>query len=132
MSFVATVLSVLQGFTALQALVANGTSPETYRIFNKVAPQGSTKPTVVYQKVAGNLLQTLNNNDGLGMTNHRLRVSVSSDVLDEIAPVVREVKRAMMGATAFKAIAVFEFDTFDAETQDHQTIVDFSVWYNEV
>jgi Protein of unknown function (DUF3168) len=125
------VYSVLGAYAGLQALLTNGDSPPTYRIYNLVAPQSVDAPFLVIQKIAQTRQNTLAQGAGNGVENSRVQCTAYADTISTAEAVAEQVRLALAAAegTSFAAVQVFNTDQYDADTQLYQVIVDYSVWY---
>lgn len=115
----------------LRALVANGTSPETYRINSLIAPQDSDKPYLVFDKVSQLRENTMASSGGSGVENQRCRIHIFGDTLASCEAVSEQVRLAFIAyaSSNFKAVQVFNLDNYESDTHLYHVIVDYSVWY---
>lgn len=122
------VYTVLSGFAGIQALVANGTSPETYRVFQLISPEQVDKPYVVFEKISLNRVNTMSNAGGAGVANSRIRVNNYAKTIAEAEALAEQVRLAMEAASSLEALPVFEQDFFELETRLYRVMTDYSVW----
>lgn len=121
--------TVLNGYTALQALLTNGDSPATYRVYNFVLPQGVSYPALSFQHV-GDVPQSLMNPvSGDGLENIRFRVSCWATTLIQAQTLAGHVRAAMKAATTLKAVKLFEIEENEYNQDVYRVIIDFSVWF---
>jgi len=123
--------SALASYAGLQALVGNGDSPETYRIYNMIMPQSSSYPVVVIHKIAQTRENTMAASGGQGVENARMRLTCYSTTLAQAESVAEQCRLALKNAEGsnFRAVQVFNTDNFEDGTQLYQVIVDYSIWY---
>ncbi len=129
MSFTTATISALRSFAGVQALVGNGDSPETYRIYSLVLPQGVAMPAVVIERLNASEVQSLTDAGGAGLGNTRLRVSCYSSTLAEAQALSVQVRAAFKADTDLTEMHLMEFDGYEDDTQLYKTITDYSIWY---
>lgn len=123
--------TVLDAAADVQALVGNGDSPETYRLFPILAPQQVDKPYIVYHKIAGATIEPLDSGAGSGNGTENLRYRFTcwdgdASVAQDLA---KKVQAALMGATTFEAVNVFDRSDHEIDTGLYSISIDFSIWY---
>lgn len=125
------VITILNGFAGLQALVNNGDSPETYRIYNMSRPQDDAVPSITIRKVAQSRENTMAESGGAGVENMRARFTIYAETLSEAEAVAEQARLALKAAASatFKAVQVFMIDNYEDDTHLYQVIVDHSIWY---
>ena len=123
------VYTVLSGYAGLQALVGNGDSPETYRIHAILMPQDQSVPAVTFQRVSDERVLTMTDAGGAGVVRDRIRITSWSKTLGEAQAVAEQVRLAMISATTFKSLQVFEADDREIDTLLYSVVSDYSVWY---
>lgn len=126
------VKAALDSHAALQALVGNGDSPETYRIHPVLAPQGTARPYVAYQLITGVEMETMDGGAGaaaIGTQQLRYRFICYDEHIIDAKAVSDAVRGALRAATAFKAVHVFEADDYELDTGLYSVTSDYSIWY---
>lgn len=124
------VYSVLTGYAGLQALVGNGDSPETYRVYAILMPQDPTMPAVTFQKISAERQLTMSDAGGSGVENDRMRITAWSKTLAQAQAIAEQIRLAMKSAATFEALPVFETDGFESDTLYYSVITDYSIWYH--
>lgn len=116
--------TVLTGYAGLTALVST-------RIYSIIAPQESAKPYLVTQKVSQLRENTMADAGGNGVENQRCRINIYSDTLAESETAAEQVRLAFEAAASanFKAVQIFNTDTYEDGTHLYRVIVDYSIWY---
>lgn len=128
MSDITDVVAALKAYAPLQALIGNGDSPLTVRVYPIIARQGADAPYVVYRTIVGSEPQVLRPNANGNTQNLRVRMTSWADTLADANAVAKQVNKAMLLATAFKATRVMFLDDFDVDTRQYGYIADYSVW----
>lgn len=123
------VYDALATHAGIRALVANGTTPETYRVYSLVLPQNTAYPAITFHNVAGERPATLAGNNEAW--NLRIRVHCWDTTLYGAKAVAEQVRYAFAAATLFRATQLIEFDQHEPDTGIFQSVLDFSIWYNE-
>lgn len=120
--------AALDAGVALGPLITNGDSPETFRSHPILAPQGTAKPYVTYQKITGGPLETMD--EAVGNTqNYRYRfISYATELIDAEA-VNAALRSALKATTTFRAVHVFEADDHELDTGLYSVTADYSIWY---
>jgi len=131
MSIETEVYSALAGHTGLQALVGNGDSPETYRIYPVKLPQDDSAPGVVYQKISAVPVNDLGGSNA--KENSRIQIDCVGLTYASVKAVTVQIKAAMAAATNFKSLLLLEQDIdFDdginVGTKTYRVSLDFSTW----
>ena len=123
--------TVLDNAADVQALVGNGDSPETYRIFPILAPQEVTKPYIVFHKISGNTIEPMDAGagSGNGTENLRFRFTCWDDDITVSQDLAKKLQTALRAATTFAAVNVYDRDDYEVETQLYSVSLDFSIWY---
>ena len=124
------VFAVLNAHAGIQALVGNGDSPETYRIYPILMPQDSAVPTITFTRVSAERELTMSDAGGNGVDRSRIRVTSWGKTLAETQALAEQIRQAMYAATTFEALQVFEADDFESDTLLYSTVTDYSVWYH--
>ena len=122
-------IAVLRADSGVQALVAQGNSPETYRIYNMVMVDTQNKPTVVLQKISQTRENTMSDAGGNGVENARLRVTAYAKTISDAEALQEACRIAIMAAAVLNASQLMNIDDFDDGTKLYQVIVDYSIWY---
>jgi len=125
----AAVYSVLSAHAGIKALVAIGTSPETYRIYAILMPQDSGAPALTFQRVSAERVPTLSNAGGNGVTRDRMRLIAWAKTQAAAKALAEQARQSMAAATTFEALQVFESDDFEPDTGLYSVVSDYSVWY---
>lgn len=94
------VYAILTTASAVEDLVGEGTSPETYRIYPIVAPQGTANPYVTYQRISSTREAHLRG--ALGECTARIQIDCYADDLGEAANLAEQVRISL---DAFKGTA---------------------------
>lgn len=116
------IYQALIGHPGLSALIGDRARAATLR-------QGDTFPAVTYSRVSTSHENDL---DGYaGLDNLRIQVDCYAESYMEARAVAAQVKQAMEAATNFTAIRSSDRDIYEASTDIHRVITDFSVWYKE-
>lgn len=124
------VFAILNAHEGIQALVGNGDSPETYRIYPILMPQDSAVPTLTFVRVSDERQLTMADSGGNGVVRDRIRVTSWAKTLAETQALAEQVRLAMDAATTFDALQVFETDESESDTLLYSTVSDYSVWYH--
>lgn len=113
----------------LGPLVSNNDSPETFRVYAMVMPQGVTYPAVRYQNISSEPQNTLNGEPDL--RNDRIQIDSYSDDYDEAHTVADAIEGAMAGTgNNFKSLRITRIDLdYDEDIGIYQVSIDYSVWY---
>lgn len=124
-------ITTLRAFAGLQALVGNGDSPETFRIYNIEMEQDTAYPAISIHKVAQTRENTMADSGGSGVENARVRISVYDEDLSDCEAVQEQVRLALKNAesSTFAAVQIFNIDQFNVDSKLYQVIVDYSIWY---
>ncbi len=125
------VITILNAHAGLQALVGNGDSPETYRIYNMVRPQDNAVPSITIHKISQQRETTMSDSGGAGVENMRSRFTIYADKLSDAEAVAEQARLALKAAASatFKSVQVFMTDNYEDDTHLYQVIVDHSIWY---
>lgn len=123
--------TALVTFPGLQALVGNGDSPETYRVYSQLMPQDSAMPTIVMSKQSQIRENLLDDNGTDGVDNQRCRFNIYAKTLAECETVKTQISLALAAHdnTNFKAVEVFQLDLYEDDTHLYRVSIDFSIWY---
>lgn len=124
----ANVYAALTGYAGLTALVNNGDSPLTYRIYPLVMPQDPTVPAVVYQRIVGSRILTMSNAGGSGVERIVFQFTTWSRTMNEAHDVMEQVRLALNAAN-FAAIPLSNRTTHEPDTRLYGMEYDFSVWH---
>ncbi len=124
MTIESTLYSVLVADADVIALVGNGDSPVTGRIYPQEAPEDITKPYVVYSVITSTNPQTFS---GLStLENARVQVDVYADTYGGSRVLMGHVKDAIDENMAVGE--VFWNSVFEQNTDIHRQSMDFSLW----
>jgi len=129
-------LTYLKTDTDLMALVGNGDSPLTCRIYPVRLPQNWTAPAITYQRISGPRLQSLSGPSG------RAHPRYQFDILDGTYASVRvaadKLRAALdgytgaMGSETVGACTIDnDFDGYLADTDVYRVSMDFIIWHIE-
>lgn len=118
--------TALSGDSDVNALVANGTSPETYRIFPNVAPEAAaqTKPYIVYTLVFGQHAQTFSGRSTL--KNARIQVDTYAETYSGARTLADHIYDAV--DTNMSIGDSNEQAFYEDETELYRIMIDFSLW----
>jgi len=123
------VYTVLNSFAGIQALVANGTSPETYRIYAILMPQDPIMPAITFQRISAEREALMTDAGGNGVERARIRITSWAKSLAECQALAEQVRLAMKAATTFKVVHLLNNDAFESDTLLYSVITDSAVWY---
>lgn len=99
------------------------------RIYPGTAPQGTSKPYIVYRKVSAG--KEYSHAGSASLSRDRVQVSVFSTGYLTAKNVVAKVITAMETATVFQAtFKANELDLYESETKVFHVPVDFFVWHS--
>ena len=116
------VYTVLSNFAGLQALIGT-------RIYSILMPQDSTKPAITFLRVSDERVQTMTDAGGNGVVRDRMRFNIYADTLGECETIAVQIRLALMAATTFEALHIFETDNFEPDTLLYSVVSDYSIWY---
>lgn len=121
MAFEADLYGHLSTSTALTGLVGD-------RIYPIRSIQNGTTPVVVYQRISGRRIETLNTGPAV-LENLHVRFDVYTTAEDTKREVADILITTLEAATAFKAIALDSpIDYYDDTLDLHRRILNVSVW----
>lgn len=122
--------TVLTSYAGLQALVGNGDSPETFRIYPVVMPQEeSDKPAITYQRITGARINTMSDAGGSGVQNILYQITSWSRTHKEAHAVIEQVRLALFNNTTFQTVPINNRDNYESQTKLYSVEYDFSVWH---
>lgn len=115
MSLETGLITALRDDATIGPLVANGTSPETYRIFHERLPQEPTYPAIVYSRVATDL--DTNPLDGPnGLTSVILDIDAVATSRDDMKALGDAIKTALNGVTGALGAATVQLGVLEDRT----------------
>lgn len=124
MSAESELVTTLTGDAAVAALIGNGDSPATFRVYPTIASEDAALPYVVYTIVAGIQPQTFS---GLStLENARIQVSVFASTYSGAKDLADKIVTAVDGGMSVGNLARQTF--FEDETRVHHHALDFSLW----
>lgn len=98
------------------------------RVFPGIAPAGTSRPYITYQRVGGQETTTL---DGPSTTrNARVQINVWSDTAALAGSVMEQVLATLSGAPIFGTPLGEVVDVYEEATKLYGTRLDFSIWYS--
>jgi len=121
--------SDLISFAGLQALLGNGDSPETYRVYPSVAPQGVETPYLIYQLVSGNRQVPLTDAGGTGVENNLYQLSAFGNTLEIVDDVAEQARLALADSSANEYVPINKREWYETETRLFVVQYDFSQWF---
>lgn len=116
-------MSMLEDFTALLA----GATDAGERIYPQVAPDGVTRPFIVYQRINTNTENVLSGSTGL--KNTRLQVDVFANTYSQAQQIAAAIESLMSG-WATQNVSILSQDFFEDEVKLHRVMTDFSIWHD--
>lgn len=124
MSVETALVSTLRGDANVAALIGNGDSPLTYRLYPVIASENNTTPYVVYTIVAGVRPQTFS---GLSvLENARIQVSVFADTYAGAKVLADYIVTAVDTGMGLGSMLRQTF--YEDDTKIHHHLLDFSLW----
>jgi len=112
----------LSGYTGLTDIVST-------RIYNQVIPQDENVPAVVYVRTFDERVNSLSDGGGNGVTNTQFRITSYTKQLAQGRETARQIREAMLAATAFTALETHETVLFDYSMKLYKVVSDYSIWY---
>ena len=97
------------------------------RLYPSIAPDGVTRPFVVYSRVSAVSENVLSGNPNL--INTHLQVDVYSAVYSEAQTIAAQII-TLMGAWTVQNVLTLELDEFEGDTKLHRVVLDFSIWHS--
>ena len=118
MSIESNIRAALITDSAVSALVGG-------RVYPVVLGRDATFPAITYTRISGGFLASLS---GTNREHPRIQIDCWAETYAEAKDLSAKVRAAMDGATAFKSIAVSDYDGFEDGAEVFCTSIDFSVW----
>lgn len=122
--------SHLTGDSAIAALVA-------LRIFPVIAPQGTLRPYMTYQRITAKRVRSLGGPSGLA--NPRFQIDCWAEDYDGALDLGEKVRAAMDGFTGVMGTVTVGAVLLDSDRDDHEIetelfrrSMDFFLWHDEV
>ena len=130
MSLENNLVTYLEGEATILALIGNGDSPETIRLYPLIMPQNTTMPAVVYQRVTGERIHHLSGVSG------RATPSIQFDIYSDSYSEAKSVADALRGVldgyqgiagaiTVDSTLLIEELDGFDDETDYYRIMQEY-------
>ena len=105
----------------------NGATGGGSRVYPNIAPDGVTRPFVVYSRVSAVSENVLSGSPGL--INTHLQVDVYSNAYSEAQTIAAQIV-GLMESWAVQNVLTLELDEFEGDTKLHRVILDFSIWHS--
>lgn len=136
MSIETDVIAYLKNDGTLMALVGNGDSPITCRIYPLVLPQNYTAPAVTYQRISGPRVHHLAGAAGRAVPRFQFDIyGASYSSARAAADALRSALdgySGTMGSTAVGAVMLRnDFDGYTDDTQSWRVTMDFTISHVE-
>ena len=114
------IYALLNPVAGIQALVGQGTSPQSSRIYPTIAPESAALPLIEYSVVTDEPESTLT---GVGDT-HRQRIQISCHALtyDGAQALANAVHDALEG----NGYQAYRSDGYQGPTKTHSVVIDWS------
>ncbi|MDD2728174.1 DUF3168 domain-containing protein [Malikia sp.] len=96
------------------------------RVFPQVAPEGTEKPYIVYQRVSSSSENTLDGRSGL--VNTRMQIDVFARTYAQALSVTSAID-GLMDAWEVQNISILSADSFEPDTRLHRVTSDYSIWH---
>ena len=123
-------ITYLKTDSSLMALVGNGDSPVTARIYPLLMPQNYTTPAMTYQRISGPRLQHLDGPAGRAMP--RIQFDIYADSYSGAKAIGDALRSALDGYTGLmdtvivdKCTLETEFDGYTDDTETYRISMDF-------
>jgi hypothetical protein len=132
------IVTALRNDATVGPLIANGTSPETYRVYHELMPQGVAYPAIVYARANTDRIMTLAGPSNLTATSFTL--DVWADSTASVKAVAAGVKNALDGVTTtLGGISInhcymeaeSDLSVFADDRDDRRVTLDFVIWLSE-
>jgi hypothetical protein len=118
----------ITAYAGVQALITNGDSPATYRIYPTLMPQDSTLPVVVYDLITGLRMNTIADAGGTGVEKNVFQVNAWATTLAGAEALAEQVRLALKSAGR-NYVPLYKRNDYDGETRLWTVVYDFSQWY---
>lgn len=122
--------------SSLMALVGNGDSPLTCRIYPMLLPQNYTAPAMTYQRVSGQRLQNLSGPSGRAMP--RIQFDIYANTYTSARAVGEKLRAALdgysgtMGTVSVGQCTIeTDFDGYAQDTDIYRITMDFMFSHTE-
>lgn len=128
MSASSTLVTTLKAYAGLQALIGNGDTPETYRVYPLVMPQDATRPNVVYQVIAATRQNTIADAGGTGVERVLFQITAWADTHLAAENVMEQVRLALK-ADPVSYVPISMDHVYEPQTKLYGVRRDFAQWY---
>lgn len=136
MSIESDIIAYLKTDSPLMALVGNGDSPITCRIYPLILPQNWTAPAITYQRISGPRLHDLSGPSGRAMP--RIQFDIYGSSYSSVKAVADALRSAIdghtgsMGSTDIGYVTIEnDFDSYSDETEIWRVTMDFIISHVE-
>ena len=126
----ANLYSTLSGFAGVQALVNNGDSPQTYRIYPMLMKQDDTRPAIVYQRIVGNRVVLLEGNSGSAPERIVFQITAWAVTMQAATGLIEQARQAFAAAT-YEVVPLSNRSTFESNTRLFGMQYDFAMWHRQ-
>ena len=124
----ANLYSTLTGFAGVQALVNNGDSPQTYRIYPMLMKQDDTLPAIVYQRIVGNRIVVMDDNSGSAPERIVFQITTWAVTSNAANDLMEQVRQAFAAAT-YEVVPLSNRSMFESDTRLFGMQYDFAMWH---
>ena len=105
----------------------SGQTDAATRIYPMVAPTGTAKPYIVYQRISA-ISETVLSGDS-GLTNTRMQIDVYADTYQSAQHTADQIE-ALMAGWSVQNVSVLAQDLYEDAVQLHRVQADFSIWHS--